>query len=424
MEEYVFIHQKRLRRGYTTGSCAAAAARAACLSLLKGEKTYAVELHLPGGEVIRIPVFACASFEMPSAGSPDSLQEDEKSRASFSEYYAVKDGGDDPDVTTGAQIHVRVSFLTEQKKRGAADEHSGKTGPYCPDMDRAFWSESYPGLYLTGGEGVGIVTKPGLEQEIGQYAINRVPREMIFRAVSETAEEAGYEGELLVRVYVPGGAEIAAHTFNPMLGITGGISILGTTGIVDPMSEKAILDTIRLQIRQKAASGAETLLVTPGRYGLRYAKEYLGLSVENAVECSKFIGETIDYAAASGMKGLLLVGNFGKLVKLAAGIMNTHSGTADGRAEILTAHAALCGGGDFSPERASALMESTTTDGMLALLKEWGICDAVVGSILFAIERHVRRRAGGAVTVGVVIFSEKYGYLGQTSDAGRLLSGL
>lgn len=383
---YRTVNQKKLRCGVTTGTCAAAAAGAAAAMLLEGISTEAVAVRTPKGITVQVPVQCAGGAE------------------NFSEYFVVKDSGDDPDVTNGARIYARAERLPEGTEAPAA----------------AFWDERYPGLYLDGGLGIGRVTKGGLEQAVGQAAINRVPREMIFGQVSEAVKGSDAPVRLLITVSVPEGERLAEKTFNPLLGIEGGISILGTSGILEPMSEKAIVDTIETQIKQKEKLGEKRLLVTPGNYGQGYVEQYLGFPVGESVKCSNYVGETIDLAAACGMEELLLVGNIGKLVKLAAGIMNTHSRTADGRAEIMAMHTVLCGG---SREQMEELINCITTEQMLQLLDGWGLRQSVVDSVCSRIGGHVRRRAGERLRVGVMLFSEKFGFLGQTEGTEEVLKG-
>lgn len=387
MEHYVTKNQKTLRCGITTGTCAAAAAEAAAAALLLHIRKETVQVQTPKGITVQVPVRLTAE------------------NGQLAEYYVVKDSGDDPDVTNHARICVRV-------ERAGEDTYIA---------EHVFRDERYPNLFLDGGPGVGRVTKEGLEQETGQAAINIVPRSMIFEAVGEICKLAEYTERLLVIVHVPEGEELARHTFNPNLGITGGISILGTTGILEPMSEKAIIDTIETEIRQQKAQGRTSLLITPGNYGQHYASAYLHLALEKSVKCSNYIGETIDLAVSYGMSRLLLVGNIGKLVKLAAGIMNTHSRVADGRAEIMAVHAVLCGA---SRETAVAITECINTEQMLGILEKENLLPQVCESLCRKIHSHLQHRTQGKLTFGVILFSEKYGYLAQTQDAGAVLEGM
>ena len=364
-----------LRLGYTTGSCAAGAAKAAARMLLGQEEIRQVRLMTPKGIELYLDL------------------EEITRNDTYAECAVRKYSGDDPDVTDGLLVFVRAEKTAEPSLPG-------------------------PRVLIEGGQGVGRVTRPGLEQEVGQAAINPVPRSMIFQAVDEVRALTEPEEALLILVSVPEGERLAERTFNPRLGISGGISILGTSGILEPMSEKAIVDTIALEIGQLARLGKKRLLVMPGNYGQSYAQEYLRLDLENSVRCSNYIGETIDLAAGYGMESFLLVGNIGKLVKLAAGIMNTHSRTADGRGEIMAVHAVLCGA---DRETAAALMSCINTDEMLSVLEEQGIREAVIKSLCEKIQEHLNRRSGGQMRCGAVLFSERFGFLGQTEEADGLL---
>lgn len=381
------VNQKTLRCGVTTGTCAAAAAGAAMKKLLEGIEIPYMEVNTPKGVTVQIPVIYG------------------ESTGEYCEVFVKKDSGDDPDVTNGTRIGVRAERLAEAFPSDR--------------LERAFRDEKYQGLYLDGGTGVGRVTKSGLEQSVGQAAINKVPREMIFSQAEAVRKQAESREAFLLTVLVPEGEALAKKTFNPMLGIEGGISILGTSGILEPMSEKAIVDTIETQIRQMQRNGERNLLVTPGNYGQGYVTEKLGFSLENSVKSSNYIGETIDLAVSYGMERLLLVGNIGKLAKLGAGIMNTHSRMADGRAEILGFHLMLCGG---SREQLAELSACITTEEMLKKLESWQLREAVMESLCQKIGEHVKRRAGETLQTGVMIFSENYGFLGQTAGTEEVLS--
>ena len=381
------VNQKTLRCGVTTGTCAAAAAGAAMKKLLEGIEIPYMEVNTPKGVTVQIPVIYG------------------ESTGEYCEVFVKKDSGDDPDVTNGTRIGIRAERLAEAFPSDR--------------LERAFRDEKYQGLYLDGGTGVGRVTKSGLEQSVGQAAINKVPREMIFSQAEAVRKQAESREAFLLTVLVPEGEALAKKTFNPMLGIEGGISILGTSGILEPMSEKAIVDTIETQIRQMQRNGERNLLVTPGNYGQGYVTEKLGFSLENSVKSSNYIGETIDLAVSYGMERLLLVGNIGKLAKLGAGIMNTHSRMADGRAEILGFHLMLCGG---SREQLAELSACITTEEMLKKLESWQLREAVMESLCQKIGEHVKRRAGETLQTGVMLFSENYGFLGQTAGTEEVLS--
>ena len=366
-----------LRCGYTTGTCAALGAAGAARLLLTGREPETVALRTPKGIVVEVAPIYCRSTD---TGAACAIR---------------KDGGDDVDVTTG--LPVVASVVLE------------------PDA---------PGVRIFGGEGVGRVTKPGLDQPVGEAAINHVPRRMIAEALEREAENAAYTGGFAVTISVEGGAETAKRTFNPHIGVEGGLSILGTSGIVEPMSQQAILDTIQLEMNQAAlraknAPGPRRLVLAPGNYGLDYLASALPQFERfPVVKTSNFIGDTLDMAATAKFEEVLLVGHVGKLCKLAAGVMNTHSHTADGRAEVFCAHAALCGA---AHEVCAALMDAATTDACLDILDGAQLRAPVLESILAAIQMHLDRRAGGAFRVGAVLFSNQHGPLGETKTAKELM---
>ena len=376
-EHYVRSGQKLLRCGYTTGTCAALGAAGAARLLLTGREPETVALRTPKGIVVEVAPIYCRRTD---TGAACAIR---------------KDGGDDVDVTTG--LPVVASVVLE------------------PDA---------PGVRIFGGEGVGRVTKPGLDQPVGEAAINHVPRQMIAEALEREAENAAYTGGFAVTISVKGGAETAKRTFNPHIGVEGGLSILGTSGIVEPMSQQAILDTIQLEMNQAAlrtknAPGPRRLVLAPGNYGLDYLASALPQFERfPVVKTSNFIGDTLDMAATAKFEEVLLVGHVGKLCKLAAGVMNTHSHTADGRAEVFCAHAALCGA---RREVCAALMDAATTDACLDILDGAQLRAPVLESILSAIQMHLDRRAGGAFRVGAVLFSNQHGPLGETKTAKELM---
>ena len=369
-EHYIRSGNRRLRCGYTTGSCAALAAAGAAELLLTGQAPETLTLLTPGGLRIETPPVFCRM---------------EGDRAACA---VQKDAGDDPDVTDGILIVATVGRTAE-------------------------------GITIDGGEGIGKVTRPGLDRAVGEAAINSVPRRMIFAAMETLCDELNYSGGLKVVISAPEGREIAKKTFNPMLGIEGGISILGTSGIVEPMSEQAIVDTIALEIRQKAAFGNRRLILCPGNYGLDFlSREMPELEAIPRVKCSNYIGDALDLAILEGMEEVLLIGHVGKLVKLAGGIMNTHSRMADCRRELFCAHAALCGADRIICE---SLMQQVTTDGCLEILKNVRLCKPVMESLLREIQTVLERKSGGACRFGAVLFSNVYGLLGKTAEAEALL---
>lgn len=298
-----------------------------------------------------------------------------------------KDSGDDPDVTRGTLIYARVAL--------------------CP----------HEGITIDGGTGVGRVTRRGLDQPVGAAAINSVPREMIRKNLEEVCCLADYSGGLSVVISAPDGERLAQKTFNPRLGIMGGISILGTSGIVEPMSERALVDTIRVELAQRRAEGKDYVLLTPGNYGSDYIRQDLGIDPALAVQISNYIGDALDICKELGFRGALLIGHIGKLVKLAGGMFNTHSQYGDCRMEILASHAGAAG---LSAEKIEELLSCVACDDALRLLKEAGVCEAVLSRLTRKIAENLSRR-GGELAVGAVLFSKEYGHLGETDNARSLL---
>ena len=276
-------------------------------------------------------------------------------------------------------------------------------------------------IIIDGGEGVGRVTMPGLDQPIGNAAINSVPRRMIEQSVSEVKELFDYSGALSVIISVPGGEEIAKKTFNQRLGIEGGISILGTSGIVEPMSEKAITDTIRLELRQKHTLGFDMIAVTPGNYGADFIKDTYGFNLDNAVKCSNYIGDTIDMAAEEGYKSMLLCGHIGKLIKVSGGIMNTHSKVADCRMELMSVSAMEAG---IDRDTVLRILDCVSTDAALDIIQEAGQIKHFMNRVMYRIEKHLYARAAGRLKLECMVFSNVFGLLGQTAGASELLDNI
>ena len=265
---------------------------------------------------------------------------------------------------------------------------------------------------------MGRVTKAGLSQKIGEAAINPVPKAMILREATEIAEKYDYEGGLKITISVPEGVEIAKKTFNPRLGIVGGIPILGTSGIVEPMSEAALVQSINVEMKQHFSQGEEYLLVTPGNYGADYLREHMDLPYEKNIKCSNYVGETIDMAIDMGVKGILFIAHIGKFVKVAAGIMNTHSHSADARMEVLASNAIRAGA---SLECAKEILNASTTDEAIDILEKYQILQKTMKEILDRIQFYLNHRSYEQILLGAVIFNNTYGYLGQTADAEKLI---
>lgn len=370
MEEYIVKDGKKLRLGYTTGSCAAAAAKAAAWMLLSGIKKEKIKLTTPKGIELTLDVENIETCE-------DSVS-----------CSIRKDSGDDPDVTDGTHIFAKV-FLADKK-----------------------------GIEILGGTGIGTVTKRGLDQPIGNAAINSVPRQMICENIEEICRITDYKGGIKVVISAPFGEELAKKTFNPRLGIVGGISILGTTGIVEPMSEQALIDTIRVELNQKKANGAKYVLLTPGNYGKDFINHNISVSPDMAVLTSNFIGETLNICKELGFSGVLLVGHIGKLVKIAGGMLNTHSKYGDCRMEIMSSHAGAAGLGS---EYIKEMMSSVTCDDAVRILKEHGFLKETLESITDRISFIMDNLVGGELKTGAILFSKEHGFLCETKNAKMLL---
>ena len=366
----VLVGSRMLRCGHTTGTCAAAASKAAAGMLLTGRKAGSVSIATPKGIVLDLPV------------------EDAVMNGGSASCAVRKDGGDDIDATHGALVRSTVSLAPS-------------------------------GISIDGGEGVGRVTRRGLDQPPGEAAINRVPRSMIRDALEDVASACGYTGGFSVVISVPEGRRIAGSTFNPRLGIEGGISILGTSGIVEPMSETAIVRTIETEMDMRAAEGARVLAAVPGNDGRDFA-DTIGLDADSAVKCSNFIGEMLDRACALGTD-VLLIGNLGKMVKLAGGIMNTHSRNADCRMEILAAYTVMAGG---DADDARRIMECISTDDALEVLEEKDMVRRVSELLAERIEHHMNHRTGGRIRTAAIVYSSVYGELCRTSLADSMLREL
>lgn len=373
METKASKNGRHLKSGYTTGTCATLAAKAATTMLFTKERCTSTWVMTPKGVKITVDI------------------EDIKLSPHKVSCAVRKDSGDDPDVTNGLLIYAEVE-LTDT-----------------------------PEIVLDGGVGVGRVTRPGLEQKIGEAAINKVPRQMIKQVVSEVLESQGYVGGIKVIISIPDGEKVAKKTFNPRLGIVGGISVIGTSGIVEPMSEKALIDTILVEMKVLKASHLDYIMITPGNYGIDFIKEKLKVDLDKAVKCSNFVGEAIDFAQDLNFKGILLIGHVGKFVKLAAGIMNTHSKQADARMEVIATHAALEGASIALLEK---IMACISTDDAIKHLKEVGLLEKTMARITKRIEYYVSLRSGEDLEVGVIYFSNVHGILGKTSKVDELLGHL
>lgn len=349
---------KDLREGVTTGTCAAAAAKASALGVLGEKIPDLVEVVSPAGRSFLLETFPLG-----------------KGR-----YGAVKDSGDDPDATDGMTVIAEVSVL----------EHDGPINFFA-------------------GEGVGTVTLPGLKVPVGEPAINPVPREMIEDAVRSVIGGRGAN----VTISVPGGEERAKRTFNPRLGIKGGISILGTTGVVKPMDEESIYASLTLELQTFAAEGRETVAVTFGNTGENALRKAFSIEGRCVMQSGNYIGYVFDEMARLGLKRVLLCGHPGKLLKIAAGSFNTHNRIADGRMEALCTQAAIAGA---KPEDVKRLYDCRTTEEAMDIIAELGF-EQIWTTLAGVVSSRCDKRSFGDISVETVFIDNSGRVLGMTSGA-------
>ncbi len=368
-DKIIVKNGKAMRLGYTTGSCATAVATAATQMLLSKTEVSSVFITLPSGEKVAFLI-------------DDIKYSNDKISCSV-----TKDAGDDPDVTDGIKIFAEVTT--------------------CDG-----------GINIFGGTGVGVVTSKGLQCGVGEPAINPVPRSMIIKNVTSVCEKYNYNKGLNITISVENGEEVAKKTFNPRLGIIGGISILGTTGIVEPMSEKALVDTIHILIDKHKQEDSENILISPGNYGRDYCKNNLNIDIDKAIKCSNFIGETFDYLVYSGYKKVLLVGHIGKLIKLAGGIMNTHSSMADCRMEIIAAHCGLVGASQSVMKK---IMECVTTEEAVEILDNNKITDEIFKSIMEKIKFQIDYRVKNSLQTEIILFSQGDRMIAKSENADEFV---
>lgn len=408
---------KNLRSGFTTGTCAAGAAKAAAIMLRDGNEIHEISVKTPKGPVMTAEVLDITRGEQ------------------FVRCAVRKDAGDDPDVTNGALVYAEVRFT------------------------------DVPGCEIDGGEGIGRVTKPGLDQPIGSAAINSTPRRMIREAMEEVwqrgfsevpgagesvgqacgkgQKESSLEARkssgkgIRVVISIPTGVELAAKTFNPKLGIVGGISVLGTSGIVKPMSDEAIVATIRVEINVRKAEGYTALLAAPGNYGLNFLVKTYRAPAEIVVSSSNFICDTVQLAAKADFKKLLFVGHVGKMIKVAGGIRNTHSRYGDHRMEIVSAIAEEmwdreeCGHCDNAREpdiaQKNIMLEELSAcvmmDEAVRILKNYELAERTFSEAAKRVKRSMEswaRETGVDMRVETILFGGN-GILAETDGAEELL---
>ena len=364
LERTIFKNGKQLRYGVTTGSCAAAAAKAAMMALL-GQTVSCVRIHTPKGWTVDLEI----EYSRPSN---DGM------------LCAVrKDAGDDPDITNGMLVEAHCRLVDE------------------------------PGIRIEGGQGVGRVTRKGLAIPPGEAAINPIPRQMIMHEIAELLPP---NKGVRVEIRLPSGEDLARKTFNPRLGVVGGLSVLGTTGIVEPMSDEAIKQSMDLEVNVAAEAGHRRLVLTPGNHGLEMVAR-LGLLDEAAIKIGNYLGYMLDQCVAHGIREVLLLGHIGKLVRLAGGVFDSYNRVADARIEIMAANLAWLG----APQAIiGELFECTTTEAALEVVDRHGY------SQLYALlcrkaEFRSMQRVYDELRVGVLMFSLDQRVLGTGEVAREFL---
>ncbi|CEK39830.1 cobalt-precorrin-5B (C(1))-methyltransferase CbiD [Paraclostridium sordellii] len=369
MEEYVYIDGKKYRRGYTTGSCATGAAKAASYILLTKKVIKTINIDTPKGIPLTLKL------------------ENIEIKENYAQCSVKKDGGDDIDATHNLDIYARVEFIDSNE------------------------------ILITGGTGVGVITKKGLGVGVGEAAINKTPRIMIN---NEVRKVIGEDKGVKVTIFVPDGDAIAQKTFNPRLGIIGGISIIGTTGIVEPMSDEGWKKSLSIELEMKKAQGLDKIILVPGNHGEMFIKEKLGIDMNYVVRTSNFIGYMLKEAQRIGFKQILMAGHLGKYVKIAGGIFNTHSKVADARNEILIANLALM---NAPFELIKSTNECLTTEEFIDVLetdeyREYKeIYNILSQKCKERIDTHINDEE---INVEVMIFSMNKELLGQSKKAGDL----
>ncbi|EQG65607.1 cobalamin biosynthesis protein CbiD [Clostridioides difficile DA00160] len=327
MEEYVYIDGKKYRRGYTTGSCATGASKAAVYMLITKNRINTINIDTPKG----IPLL----LKVDNINISDT----------FVECSIKKDGGDDIDATHTMDIYARAEIVAKNDKNKGyltlKDIDSLSTNSECK-------SELYKFIRVYGGTGIGVVTEKGLSVDVGKPAINPTPLKMINHEIRKLIGDnfesiLGNDKVLKITIFAPQGETVAKKTFNPRLGIVGGISIIGTTGIVEPMSDDGWKKSLSIELQMKKEQGLDKIILVPGNHGEQFIREKLNLDIKYVVRVSNFIGYMIKEAQRIGYKKILMAGHIGKFIKVSAGIFNTHSKVADARSEILVANLALMG---------------------------------------------------------------------------------
>ncbi len=342
-----------LRRGWTTGACATAAARAAYEALLTGEFPDPVVIRLPRGQRA---TFVLAERNLENSAATAGV---------------IKDAGDDPDVTHGAVIKATVS----PAPAGA-------------------------GVVFAAGEGVGTVTLPGLPLAVGEPAINPKPREMMAAAIGEVAAEFGVAPDITVTVSIPGGAALAERTSNARLGIVGGLSVLGTTGVVIPFSCASWIHSIHRGIDVARATGQHHLAAATGRTSEAAVRDLYGLPEQALIDMGDFAGGLLKYLRDHPVQRVTLAGGFGKLSKLAEGHLDLHSGRSNVDVARLAGRLAAIGA---DAKTVAAARGAPSAGAVMALAHQTGLAEALADAIAAGAREVARAALAGAADVEVVV---------------------
>ncbi|WP_270838522.1 cobalt-precorrin-5B (C(1))-methyltransferase CbiD [Peptacetobacter hiranonis] len=400
MEEFVYIDGKKYRRGYTTGSCATAVSKAAVYMLLTNEKIDTVNIDTPKGIYLSIPVVS------------SEIKKNEDTGEIYSICSVQKDGGDDIDATNGIEIFAKATWVYEDEIDKSENNFSFEGDGFC----------------VFSGEGVGIITKKGLSVEPGRPAINPVPQKMIAKEV-ESVLKASEEKVLndknsldnrkkviKIIIFIPKGEEVANKTFNPRLGIVGGISIIGTSGIVEPMSDEGWKKSLSIELNMKKELGMDKIILVPGNHGESFISDRIGEN-SSVVRTSNFLGYMLMEAKRMGFKKILLAGHIGKFIKLSAGIFNTHSKVADARNEILIANLALMGA---STELVRKIDSCLTTEEATDIVYENGFGE-VFDTICEKCKKRAEMHVDNEIEIEVFIFKMDKTVLGKSKNAEEML---
>lgn len=400
MEEFVYIDGKKYRRGYTTGSCATAVSKAAVYMLLTNEKIDTVNIDTPKGIYLSIPVVS------------SEIKKNEDTGEIYSICSVEKDGGDDIDATNGIEIFAKATWVYEDEIDKSEKNFSFEGDGFC----------------VFSGEGVGIITKKGLSVEPGRPAINPVPQKMIAKEVESVLKASGEnvlndknsldnrKKVIKITIFIPKGEEVANKTFNPRLGIVGGISIIGTSGIVEPMSDDGWKKSLSIELNMKKELGMDKIILVPGNHGESFISDRIGEN-SSVVRTSNFLGYMLMEAKRMGFKKILLAGHIGKFIKLSAGIFNTHSKVADARNEILIANLALMGA---STELVRKIDSCLTTEEATDIVYENGFGE-VFDIICEKCKKRAEMHVDNEIEIEVFIFKMDKTVLGKSKNAEEML---